>query len=66
MNTNLTFPKKMKVLIRLNIKKIQFAHLKGTLDPGIQLGVNVAFPTHDGVYTDSNWGLQDASHPKDG
>jgi hypothetical protein len=27
---------------------------------------NSAFPTSDGIYTDADWGPQDASHPKDG
>ena len=46
-------------------------YLQGTLDRGIcfteggsPVQVNVAFPMHDGVYTDANWGPQDASHPK--
>jgi hypothetical protein len=49
------------------------AYLKGTLDRGIRFNqggspvyVNVAFPIGDGVYTDANWGPQDASHPKEG
>jgi hypothetical protein len=52
------------------------AWLQGTLDRGIQFtqGVNVyfpidpnaSFPTADGVYTNTNWGPQDASHPHDG
>jgi hypothetical protein len=47
------------------------AYLKGTIDRGIRFTqggspvcVNVAFPLDDGVYTDANWGPQDASHPK--
>jgi hypothetical protein len=49
------------------------AYLQGTLDRGIRfvqggspLHVNIGFPTDDGIYTDANWGPQDASHPKDG
>ena len=51
--------------------KYVLKYLKGTLDRGIRftqggspVEINVAFPTHDGVYTDANWGPQDASHPK--
>jgi hypothetical protein len=46
------------------------AYLQGTLDRGIRftqggapVSVNISFPTDDGVYTDANWGPQDASHP---
>jgi hypothetical protein len=49
------------------------AYLKGTLDRGIRftqggspVSVNVVFPIDDGVYTEANWGPQDASHPKEG
>jgi hypothetical protein len=47
------------------------AYLQGTIDRGIRFTqggspvcVNVAFPIDDGIYTDANWGPQDASHPK--
>jgi hypothetical protein len=49
------------------------AYLQGTLDRGIRftqgghhLQASIAFPLADGVYTDANWGPQDASHPTDG
>jgi hypothetical protein len=49
------------------------AYLQGTLDRGIRftqggslVSINVAFPIRNGIYTDANWGPQDASHPKDG
>ena len=32
---------------------------------GSPVAVNVSFPMYDGVYTDANWGPQDASHPKE-
>jgi hypothetical protein len=48
-------------------------YLQGTIDRGIRFiqggsstHVNVSFPTEDGVYTDANWGPQDASHPTTG
>ena len=48
-------------------------YLKGSIDRGIRftqggpsLHVESYFPTQDGVYTDANWGPQDASHPHDG
>jgi hypothetical protein len=47
------------------------AYLQGTIDRGIRFTqgsspacVNVTFPIDDGIYTDTNWGPQDASHPK--
>ena len=33
---------------------------------GSPVVANVSFLIRDGVYTDANWGPQDASHPKPG
>jgi hypothetical protein len=49
------------------------AYLQGTIDRGIRfiqggppVSANISFSITDGVYTDANWGPQDASHPNNG